>query len=105
MLGCFNPILGQIWTNPIVGLKNAIYKLNPTVGFVHISPKIVFKITQHFLEWCAQKMLGCFNPINQMPKCQIWTNPTVGLKKIQIINVIINLNLNFLEWKCWVVLT
>jgi len=26
MLGWFNPILGQIWTNPIVGLKNAIYK-------------------------------------------------------------------------------
>jgi len=21
MLGCFNPILGQIWTNPNVGLK------------------------------------------------------------------------------------
>jgi len=21
MLGCFNPILGQIWTNPSVGLK------------------------------------------------------------------------------------
>jgi len=35
-LGCFNPILGQIWTNPIVGLKNAIYKFNPTAGFVHI---------------------------------------------------------------------
>jgi len=36
MLGCFNPILGQIWTNPIVGLKNAIYKFNPTAEFVHI---------------------------------------------------------------------
>jgi len=38
MLGCFNPILGQIWTNPI-GLRNAIYKFNPTV-----------KTTQHVLE-------------------------------------------------------
>jgi len=36
ILGCFNPILGQIWTNPIVGLKNAIYKFNPMAGFVHI---------------------------------------------------------------------
>jgi len=24
MLGCFNPTLGQIWTNPDVGLKNVI---------------------------------------------------------------------------------
>jgi len=30
MLGCFNPILGQIWTNPIVGLKNAFYCINLT---------------------------------------------------------------------------
>jgi len=35
--------LGQIWTNPIVGLKNAIYKCNPTSGFVHIWPKIGLK--------------------------------------------------------------
>jgi len=34
MLGCFNPILGQIWR--IVGLLNPIYKFNPTTGFVHI---------------------------------------------------------------------
>jgi len=26
MLGCFNPNLDQIWTNPTVGLKNAIKK-------------------------------------------------------------------------------
>jgi len=37
MMGCFYPFLGQIWTNPIVGLKkNAIYKFNSTAGFVHI---------------------------------------------------------------------
>jgi len=33
MLGCFNPNLGPIWTNPIVGLK---FNVNPTFGFVHI---------------------------------------------------------------------
>jgi len=26
ILGCFNPNLGEIWTNPNVGLKNAIKK-------------------------------------------------------------------------------
>jgi len=36
MLGCFNPTLGQIWTNPNVGLKNVIKKFNPMAGFVHI---------------------------------------------------------------------
>jgi len=50
MLGCFNPILGQIWTNPAVGLNLLIAFLNPTFGFVHILPKIRVKTTQHFLE-------------------------------------------------------
>jgi len=36
MLGCFNPTLGQIWTNPNVGLKNVIKTFNPMAGFVHI---------------------------------------------------------------------
>jgi len=43
MLGCFNPNLGQIWTNPNVGLiffnpmlKNVIKKINPMAEFVHI---------------------------------------------------------------------
>jgi len=47
MLGYFNPNLGQIWTNPNVGLKMSLKKLqlkveifndifNPTFGFVHI---------------------------------------------------------------------
>jgi len=39
MLG-FNPILGQIWTNPAVGLNLLIAFFNPKFGFVHISPKI-----------------------------------------------------------------
>jgi len=34
MLDCFNPILGQIWTNPNVGL-NISFK---NVGFVPIFP-------------------------------------------------------------------
>jgi len=36
MLGCFNPTLGQIWTNPNIGLKIVIKKFNPMAGFVHI---------------------------------------------------------------------
>jgi len=27
MLGCFNPNLGKIWTNPNVGLKNSLIHL------------------------------------------------------------------------------
>jgi len=43
MLGCFNPNLGQIWTNLNVGLKLKLKKctvesesFHPTFGFVHI---------------------------------------------------------------------
>jgi len=44
MLGCFNPNLGQIWTNPNVGLKcikKLLLKVKVkvgviTFGFVHI---------------------------------------------------------------------
>jgi len=36
MLGCFNPILGQIWTNPAVRLNLLIAVFNPTFRFVHI---------------------------------------------------------------------
>jgi len=35
MLGCFNPILGKIWTNPAI--------FNPMAGFVHILPQIWVK--------------------------------------------------------------
>jgi len=31
MLGCFNPTVGEIWTNP-----NVIKKINPMARFVHI---------------------------------------------------------------------
>jgi len=49
MLGCFNPNLGQIWTNPNVGLKMQLKKVqlkvkvdvlndafNLTFWFVHV---------------------------------------------------------------------
>jgi len=32
MLGCFNPILGKIWTNPIVGLKMEFINLSQVLG-------------------------------------------------------------------------
>jgi len=48
MLGCFNPILGKIWTNPWVTLGShwvtfLNYIFNPMAGFVHILPKIGLK--------------------------------------------------------------
>jgi len=36
MLGCFNPILGQIWTIPAIGLHFLITFFNPVFEFVHI---------------------------------------------------------------------
>jgi len=46
MLGCFNPNLGKIWTNPNVVLSKVHffnYIFNPTFGFVHILPKFGLK--------------------------------------------------------------
>jgi len=51
MLGCLNPNVGKIWTNPNVGLKcnfNCIF--NPIFGFVHILPKFGFKQPSLFLK-------------------------------------------------------
>jgi len=42
-LGCFNPILGKIWTNPAIGLLFLNYIFNPIAGFVHILSKIGLK--------------------------------------------------------------
>lgn len=36
MLGCFDPILGQIWKNPNVGLKMQCINVTQRHGFVHI---------------------------------------------------------------------
>jgi len=43
MLGCFNPMLGKMWTNPAIGLKMLFKKCNPMAEFVHILPKIGLK--------------------------------------------------------------
>jgi len=58
MLGCFNPNLGQVWTNPNVGLKMSFKNLNPTVHFLitfliqHLGfpylTQIWVETTQHF---------------------------------------------------------
>jgi len=36
LLGCFNLTLGQIWTNPAIGLNFYYYIFIPMFGFVHI---------------------------------------------------------------------
>jgi len=49
MLGCFNPNLGQIWTNPNVSVKNSIkkYRLQLKVKVeVGLQFEITF-LTQH----------------------------------------------------------
>jgi len=65
MLGCFKPILGHIWTNPIVGLKNAIYKFNPTAGgcpyltqnWLKITPQYIILIIVRFSN--TRRILSC----------------------------------------------
>jgi len=42
MLGCFNPILGQTWTNPNVGFKK--------MQLINLTQQNWVKTTQHFLE-------------------------------------------------------
>ncbi len=50
ILGCFNPTLGQIWTNPAVELNVYIQFLTQKVGLVHIWPKVGLKQPSIFLE-------------------------------------------------------
>jgi len=68
MLGCFNPNLGQIWTNPNVGLKiefKVLTQLQLSLSTVHFS-------TQN-LGLYTLKMLGCFNPsASNMDKPKCW---------------------------------
>jgi len=40
MLGCFNPTLGQIWTNPNVGLKMSLKNLTQWLGLSIFDPKL-----------------------------------------------------------------
>jgi len=48
MLGCFNPNLGQLWTNPNVGLKMKV-KVEDGVKFeMTYLTQIWVETTQHF---------------------------------------------------------
>jgi len=40
MLGCFNPTLGQIWTNPAIGLNFFITFLTQLLGLSIFDPKL-----------------------------------------------------------------
>jgi len=55
MLGCINPILGQIWTNSNIGLKMQFK--NVTKWLIYLTQKWV-KTTQHFLE-CIFEEFRC----------------------------------------------
>jgi len=63
MLGCFNPNLGRIWTNPNVGLKlqlkNVQLKVKVEVGFKF---EITF-LTQHLGLSIFDPHLGSNNPL------------------------------------------
>jgi len=55
MLGCFNPNLGQIWTNPNVGLKITFKNFNFSRFFDYI-------LTQHLGLSIFDPNLGWNNP-------------------------------------------
>jgi len=40
MLGCFNPTLGQIWTNPNSWFKNVIKNVTQWLGLSIFDPKL-----------------------------------------------------------------
>jgi len=40
MLGCFNPILGQIWTNSNIGLKMSFQNVTQWLGVSIFDPKL-----------------------------------------------------------------
>jgi len=42
MLNCFNPILGQIWTNPAIGLHFQIIFLTKCLSLIIFDPKLAF---------------------------------------------------------------
>jgi len=41
MLGCFNPILGQIWTNLNIGLKMLVTNVTQWLGSSIFDPKLI----------------------------------------------------------------
>jgi len=40
MLGCFNPILGKIWTNSAIGLKMSFKNVTQWLGLSIFYPKL-----------------------------------------------------------------
>jgi len=40
MLGCFNPILGQIWTNSNIGLNMSFKNVTQWLGLSIFDPKL-----------------------------------------------------------------
>jgi len=59
MLGCFDPNLGQIWTNPNVGLKMQFKKLQLKVKVeVGLKFEITF-LTQYLFVQTTQHCLEC----------------------------------------------
>jgi len=76
MLGCFNPCLGQMWTNPSVGFKNVIKKFKPTVGFVHILLQtwIFWEVARLFLSvFCfAVFLAGVLREVARLLLCGCW---------------------------------
>jgi len=50
MLGCFNPILGQIWTNPAIRLHFLITFLTQCLSLSIFDPKLGLKQPSIFLE-------------------------------------------------------
>jgi len=61
MLGCFNPTLGQIWTNPAVGLNFYIAFLSQHLVLSIFDPKIGLKQPSIFVYkvqkcWVVQRV-------------------------------------------------
>jgi len=52
MLGCFNPILGQIWTNSNNGLKMSFKNVTKWLGLSIFDPKIGLKQPTFFFLQC-----------------------------------------------------
>jgi len=51
MLGCFNPTLGQIWTNPNIGLKMQLKNLTQCLGLSILDPKVGLKQPSIIFLW------------------------------------------------------
>jgi len=50
MLGCFNPILGKIWTNPAITFTHRLYTAVTFLNDIFNTHNGWVKTTQHFLQ-------------------------------------------------------